>query len=150
MITYNSDNNNDNWLLQCLNSFFLFVIIMTTILCCQGCTTAKPVILERVFHDTVHVDRLHLDSVLLHDSVYFETVTHGDTIYRTKEVTRFRDRVSVRRDTVFVFRSGHTDVPVPQERKATFWEKLISPGSLVIFLVYVFTSTLVWLYHRKR
>lgn len=149
MTTYNSDNNDDNWLLQCLNSFFLFVIIMTSIVCCSSCTTARPVILERVSHDTVHVDRLHLDSVLLHDSVYFETVTHGDTIYRTKEVTRFRDRVSVRRDTVFVFRSGHTDVPVPQQRKTTFWDKLVSPVSLVIFLAYALISMLIWLCHRK-
>ena len=43
-------------------------------------------------------DRLRLDSVYLHDSIYITEKQAGDTIYKVKEVYRYRDRWRV--DTV--------------------------------------------------
>lgn len=138
------------FMLNALRDLYLFIIIMTSILCCSGCSSARPVILERVYHDTVHVDRLRLDSILLHDSVRIETAVRGDTVYRTKEVTRFRYRTSVRRDTVYLVYDRTDDIPVPQERKATFWDKLFCTETLCFAIAWVFIATLIWLYHRKR
>ena len=43
-------------------------------------------------------DRLRLDSIYLHDSIYITEKQAGDTIYKVKEVYRWRDRWRV--DTV--------------------------------------------------
>ena len=43
-------------------------------------------------------DRLRLDSVYVHDSIYLTEKQAGDTIYKVKEVYRWRDRWRV--DTI--------------------------------------------------
>ena len=43
-------------------------------------------------------DRLRLDSVYLHDSIYITEKQAGDTVYKVKEVYRYRDRWRV--DTI--------------------------------------------------
>lgn len=51
--------------------YWLIVIIImyiVLVLCCSSCSTPKPVVLERTYHDTVHINNLRLDSVYMHDS----------------------------------------------------------------------------------
>lgn len=132
--------------------YWLIVIIImyiVLVLCCSSCTTSKPVVLERTLHDTVHVNNLRLDSVFMHDSIYFESIIKGDTVYRTKEITRWRDRVSIKHDTIYTVRENKADISVPVERKQSLWKQFAVP---LISIVLMITSTvsLIWLIHRRK
>lgn len=132
--------------------YWLIVIIImyiVLVLCCSSCSTSKPVVLERTLHDTVHVNNLRLDSVYMHDSIYFESIVKGDTIYRTKEITRWRDRVSIKHDTIYTVRENKADIYVPVERKLSLWKQFAVP---LISIVLMITSTvsLIWLIHRRK
>lgn len=132
--------------------YWLIVIIImyiVLVLCCSSCTTSKPVVLEHTLHDTVHVNTLRLDSVFMHDSIYFESIIKGDTVYRTKEITRWRDRVSIKHDTIYTVRENKADISVPVERKLSLWKQFAVP---LISIVLMITSTvsLIWLIHRIK
>lgn len=132
--------------------YWLIVIIImyiVLVLCCSSCSTSKPVVLERTYHDTVHINNLRLDSVYMHDSIYFESIIKGDTIYRTKEITRWRDRVSIKHDTIYTVRENKDDISVPVERKLSLWKQFAVP---LISIVLMITSTvsLIWLIHRRK
>ncbi|WP_308275925.1 hypothetical protein [Prevotella sp.] len=132
--------------------YWLIVIIImyiVLVLCCSSCSTSKPVVLERTYHDTVHINNLRLDSVYMHDSIYFESIVKGDTIYRTKEITRWRDRVSIKHDTIYTVRENKADISVPVERKLSLWKQFAVP---LISIVLMITSTvsLIWLIHRIK
>lgn len=132
--------------------YWLIVIIImyiVLVLCCSSCSTSKPVVLERTLHDTVHINNLRLDSVYMHDSIYFESIVKGDTIYRTKEITRWRDRVSIKHDTIYTVRENKADISVPVERKLSLWKQFAVP---LISIVLMITSTvsLIWLIHRIK
>lgn len=132
--------------------YWLIVIIImyiVLVLCCSSCSTSKPVVLERTYHDTVHINNLRLDSVYMHDSIYFESIVKGDTIYRTKEITRWRDRVSIKHDTIYTVRENKADISVPVERKLSLWKQFAVP---LISIVLIITSTvsLIWLIHRIK
>ena len=132
--------------------YWLIVIIImyiVLVLCCTSCSTSKPVVLERTYHDTVHINNLRLDSVYMHDSNYFESIVKGDTIYRTKDITRWRDRVSIKHDTIYTVRENKADISVPVERKLSLWKQFAVP---LISIVLMITSTvsLIWLIHRRK
>ena len=148
-----NDSEHRKWLRFMVSDFYVFVVIMTIcigfIMCFSSCSTPKPVVLERTLHDTVHVNNLRLDSVFMHDSIYFESITKGDTIFRTKEITRWRDRVSIKHDTIYTVREDKDDISVPVERKLSLWKQFAVP---LISIVLMITSTvsLIWLIHRKK
>lgn len=129
---------------------WVFAICFCLMMCCSACSTSKPVVLERTLHDTVHVNNLRLDSIYMHDSIYFESIIKGDTVYRTKEITRWRDRVSIKRDTIYAVREKSVDIPVPQERTVPLWCRIIKyVGLLLVMLPAIFLISMIWLYHRK-
>lgn len=148
-----NDSEHRKWLRFMVSDFYVFVVIMTIcigfIMCFSSCSTPKPVVLERTLHDTVHVNNLRLDSIFQHDSIYFESIIKGDTVYRTKEITRWRDRVSIKHDTIYTVRENKDDISVPVERKLSLWKQFAVP---LISIVLMITSTvcLIWLIHRKK
>ena len=148
-----NDNEQREWLRSIISDFYWFVVIMTIwigiIVSCTSCSSPRPVVLERTYHDTVHINNLRLDSVYMHDSIYFESIVKGDTIYRTKEITRWRDRVSIKHDTIYTVRENKADISVPVERKLSLWKQFAVP---LISIVLMITSTvsLIWLIHRRK
>lgn len=133
--------------------YWLIVIIImyiVLVLCCSSCSTPKPVVLERTLHDTTYIDRLRLDSVVRHDSIYFESIVKGDTVYRSKEITRWRDRVSIKHDTIYAVREKCVDIPVPQERTVPLWIHILKGVYVLALLVsLIYIVVMIWLYHRK-
>ena len=149
-----NDSEHRKWLRFMVSDFYVFVVIMTIcigfIICASSCSTPKPVVLERTLHDTVHVNNLRLDSIFQHDSIYFESIVKGDTVYRTKEITRWRDRVSIKRDTIYAVREKSVDIPVPQERTVPLWIHILKGVFvLAILMSFIFIVVMIWLYHRK-
>ena len=128
----------------------LLLLVMTS------CTTQKPVVLERVVNktDTLYKTNYIADTFRVHDSIYVESYSVGNTIYKTKNVYKWRDRVSVKTDTIYksILRADSIPVPVPVEHKATWWERtqmfvgLFTIGAVVLVVL----SLLLWLIHRKE
>lgn len=149
------DNNaKRDWLRSIISDFYWFVVIMTIcigiIICCSSCSSSRPVVLERTLHDTVHINNIRLDSVYMHDSIYFESIVKGDTVYRTKEITRWRDRLSIKHDTVYAVREKSVDVPVPQERTVPLWIHILKGVYVLALLVpLIYIVVMIWLHHRK-
>lgn len=115
--------------------FIRFFFGILALMCLAGCSTCKPVIVERVVNktDTLYNASQRVDTFRIHDSVYVETYTMGDTVYKTRVEWRWRDRISCRADTVYktALRCDSVQVPVPVEHKATlrglhdFWVEII-------------------------
>ena len=96
-----------------LTTFGVLAVILLSLVGCR----AKSVVLERVVHntDTLYKTNLRVDSFRILDSVFVETFVRGDTVYKTHNVYKWRDRISYKTDTIFQFvlRSDSTQVPVP-------------------------------------
>ena len=86
-------------------------------LCLCGCRT-EYVPVESVRYDSLMIENLMRDSVFVRDSVYLKE--KGDTIYKYKDrfVYVYKNRV----DTFFAEKIREKEVPVPVERKLTWWE----------------------------
>lgn len=94
--------------------FLGFVVLLLT-----GCGTKYVVVPEYHVRDSV-VLRWQRDSVYLRDSVYVSLLSHGDTVYVTKCVTKYAYKDRVRTDTVIVERRD--SVPCIVERTQTEWK----------------------------
>ena len=92
------------------------VMLLFLLLLC-GCRT-EYVPVESVRYDSVMIEKLMRDSVFVRDSVYLQE--KGDTIYKYKDrfVYVYKNRV----DTFFAEKIREIEVPVPVERKLTWWE----------------------------
>lgn len=63
---------------------------------------------DRYVHDSVFIEKIdtlikvqeHRDSIILRDSVFVNVWQSADTIYKIKEVWKYRDRVSIKHDTI--------------------------------------------------
>lgn len=128
----------------------VLLLVMTS------CTTPKPIVLERVINktDTLYKTNYKADTFRLHDSVYVEYYTRGDTVYSQKSVWRWRDRISVKTDTIYkaMLQTDTTRLPIPVERKLSTWERTqMRVGQFTIgAVVLVVLSLLLWLIHRRR
>lgn len=123
--------------------FIRFFFGILALLCLAGCSTCKPVVVERVVNktDTLYNASQRIDSFRIHDSVYVETRTMGDTVYKTRVEWRWRDRISCKTDTVYKteVRCDSVQVPVPFKYKTSlrgglndFWVNIII---IVVFLL---------------
>lgn len=132
----------------------LLACAMLTLFC--GCSTPQPVVVERVVvkADTLYKAKTSADTFQLHDSVYVEHYTRGDTVYSQKSVWRWRDRISVKTDTIYkaMLQTDTTRLPIPVERKLSTWERTqMRVGQFTIgAVVLVVLSLLLWLIHRRR
>lgn len=98
-------------------------------------------------------DRLRIDSIYIHDSVYVTERQAGDTIYKTKEVYRNRERVvhdtinAGRVDSVRVVQTITRHVEVPA--KLTSWQsmrlKAFAPLLAVALALGAWVSRRLWL-----
>ena len=92
------------------------VMLLFLLLLC-GCRT-EYVPIESVRYDSVMIEKLMRDSVFVRDSVYLKE--KGDTVFKYKDrfVYVYKNRV----DTFFAEKIREKEIPVPVERKLTWWE----------------------------
>lgn len=76
--------------------------------------------------DTVYAVKTVRDTARVRDSVVVRVTAKGDTVYKTKETWRERERVRWRVDTVYkaAVRTDTIRVPVAVERKVPLWERV--------------------------
>lgn len=77
--------------------------------------------------DTVYAVKTVRDTARVSDSVIVSVTAKGDTVYKTKEVWRERERVRWRVDTVYkaAVRTDTIRVPAAADRKVPLWERMI-------------------------
>lgn len=93
-------------------SFFILAMLVVS------CST-KYVPVESVRVDSVHVERVRRDSVVLRDSVYI--LQRGDTVFKTKYKYLYRDRVL--RDTFYHVKCDTVTKVVKVEKELSYWQK---------------------------
>ena len=81
---------------------------------------AEYIPIESVRYDSIMIEKLMRDSVFVRDSVYLQE--KGDTVFKYKDrfVYVYKNRV----DTFFAEKIREIEVPVPVERKLTWWERV--------------------------
>lgn len=93
-------------------------------------TTREASTVERVVRDTVRVVRVARDTVAVRDTVRERYWTTSDTVWAVREVTRWRERVSRQRDTVW---RARTDTVRVMERVEV--DRVPSAGRLAWTLI---------------
>lgn len=76
--------------------------------------------LEVVKRDSVFIASLDRDSIFVRDSVFVRE--KGDTVYKYKDKYVYVYKTLV--DTFTVYRDREVEVPVPVERKLSWWERM--------------------------
>ena len=112
----------------------LFLILALGMLL-AGCRSIEYYPLETVLTDTVYVNRLSVDSILVRDSIYIHE--KGDTVteHRYHYIYRYKDRV----DTLYLASRDTVSVPYPVEKELTQWQSFkVDYGGWAITLVFVF------------
>lgn len=127
---------------------FLLSMVMALLLASLcGCSAHRGLAGESsVRVDTVYRYSARVDTLRTCDSVFLNTFVRGDTVFRVKEVTRWRDRLSARVDTVYkaALRTDTIRVPVAVERQLTWWERNVEKPLAKTGLVMVVAVALLW------
>ena len=118
-------------------------------LCLCGCRT-EYVPVESVRYDSLMIEKLMRDSVFVRDSVYLKE--KGDTVFKYKDrfVYVYKNRV----DTFFAEKIREIEVPVPVERKLTWWEVVkmewLDRIFAALIIVALYWNLKEWLARRTR
>lgn len=90
---------------------------------CVGCKSVEYVEVETIRLDTLHHYELQYDSIVRIDSIYEKEYVKGDTIYKEKEVHRYRNTHKAKVDTVREIKVEYVEKPIEVEKKLTAWQK---------------------------
>ena len=121
------------------------ILIFALVLMLFGCKTKDRIVtVEVVSHDTLWHEKTERDSIYLHDSIFVNQFTKGDTIFQIKDRwhTEYRDKYI--HDTVSVAKVDSIPVPyevqVEVEKKLSWWQKLLMAlgGVLLVSLLTIF------------
>ena len=128
--------------------YLYLILLLIMYLFCECRTEYVPI--ESVRYDSVMIEKLMRDSVFVRDSVYLQE--KGDTVFKYKD--RFVYVYKIRVDTFFAEKIREKEVPVPVERKLTWWERVklnyaewVIAVLVAIALVYALRQ---WLARKKR
>ena len=166
-----NDFGNDNWnndeermvmgFLMTVVSYMIAVTVFTLLVCmCSGCSAHKAVAgASSVRADTIYKVAVRADTLRVLDSVLVNTYVRGDTVFREREVYRWREHGSTRVDTVYktALRSDTVRVPVAAERRLSWWERSVEEplGDIVRVLLWVCAAAAalwggVWTWRRVK
>ena len=98
--------------------YHYLILLLIMYFFCECRTEYVPI--ESVRYDSVMIEKLMRDSVFVRDSVYLKE--KGDTVFKYKDrfVYVYKNRV----DTFLAEKIREIEVPVPVERKLTWWERV--------------------------
>lgn len=166
-----NDFGNDNWnndeermvmgFLMSLLSYMIAATVFAVLVClCSGCSAKRVAVGESsVRVDTIYKVAVRADTLRVLDSVLVNTYVRGDTVFRDREVYRWREHGSVRVDTVYktALRSDTIRVPVAAERRLSWWERNVEEplGNIVRVLLRVAALVALlcggaWMWRRRK
>lgn len=122
---------------QTILAYLLLLLVVVGML--MSCTRTVYVPGET---KTEYVVQERVDSLIMHDSVYVERVTKGDTIRETKYRYKYIDRLRERTDTIAL----HDSIPVPYPvievdhqmntfQRTFFWVGIVASIFIIIYCV---------------
>lgn len=113
----------------------------------MSCTRTVYVPTQSVKTDSIAVERVRIDSIVMRDSV--SVIDRGDTV----RIERWRTRYITRRDTIAVERVRTDSIAVPYrvevERPLTLWQRIkLSLGGWALLAVLIAAAVMVWRLRR--
>lgn len=127
---------------------FIAVLVGMCVYSFVSCST-QYIPVETVRTDSVFLSRLQRDSLIIRDSIYIKE--KGDT------VLEYRNRIIYRNvlvnDTVYINVRDSVQVPVPVEKKLTFWEKQVKElGHICTGVVFIYMLYLLmrWIIKKRQ
>lgn len=126
-------------------SIILFLTLLLTAVL-TSCRTVKYVPIHSVSRDTVRlVSRSH-DTIITRDTFLLDRYRQGDTVYITRHVVRYRDRVSLQHDTIY--RAHRDTIAIPVE--VTKYKTQSTPTIMKLAII-IAAIVLITLYiHREQ
>lgn len=124
-----------------------YLLIALLAILAIGCRSVEYV--EVVKTDTLRTHSYHRDSVYKLDSITTIIYTQGDTVYRDREVYRYRDKIITKVDTLQ--QVAIREVPIIVEKKLTTWQAFkIEAGDWLLGLIVlvVIVKILQWIRNR--
>ena len=128
--------------------YYYLILLLIMYFFCECRTEYVPI--ESVRYDSVMIEKLMRDSVFVSDAVYLKE--KGDTIYKYKDrfVYVYKNRV----DTFFTEKIREKEVPVPVERKLSWWEVVkmewLDRIFAALIIVALYWNLKEWLARRTR
>ena len=124
-----------------------YLLIALLAILAIGCRSVEYV--EVVKTDTLRTHSYHRDSVYKLDSITTIIYTQGDTIYRDREVYRYRDKIITKVDTLQ--QVAIREVPIIVEKKLTTWQAFkIEAGDWLLGLIVLVVIVKILLWIRNR
>lgn len=114
---------------------------------CSCSTQYVPV--ESVRYDSVFFEKICKDSIFVRDSVFIRQ--KGDTVFKDKFKLVYK--YVFQRDTMLTVRRDSIPVPVPVEKKRTWWEQTkidVGGYAVAIIVIYVLCRLMRWIIMRTR
>lgn len=114
---------------------------------CSCSTQYVPV--ESVRYDSVFFEKIRKDSIFVQDSVFIRQ--KGDTVFKDKFKVVYK--YVLQRDTMLTVRRDSIPVPVPVEKKRTWWEQTkidVGGYAVTIIVIYVLCRLMRWFIMRTR
>ena len=115
---------------------------------CSSCST-QYVPVESVRYDSVFFEKIRKDSIFVHDSVFIRQ--EGDTVFKDKFKIVYK--YVLQRDTMLTVRRDSIPVPIPVEKKRTWWEQTkidVGGYAVAIIVIYVLCRLMRWIIMRTR
>lgn len=129
-----------------------FAIIVAFVCAMCSCSRVQYVPVTSVRTDTLLTTRVAHDSIWLRDSVWNDRYVRGDTVFVNRTTIRWRDRVSLRHDTVWRTRTDSVTQLVTAKatkvRTRSVWRDVAVP-ILNLFIPWAVAAFFLWRYHRK-
>jgi hypothetical protein len=121
-------------------------MLLTWSLC--SCST-QYVPVESVRYDSIFIEKLKKDSIFVQDSVFIRQ--KGDTVFKDK--FKFVYKYVLLRDTMLTVRRDSVPVPVPVEKKRTWWEQTkidVGGYAVTIVVIFILYRLMRWIIKRTR
>ena len=115
---------------------------------CSSCFT-QYVPVESVRYDSVFFEKIRKDSIFVQDSVFIRQ--KGDTVFKDKFKVVYK--YVLLRDTMLTVRRDSIPIPVPVEKKRTWWEQTkidVGGYAVTIIVIYVLCRLMRWFIIRTR
>ena len=128
----------------------LIAIIIAMV--CVGCKSVEYVEVETIRLDTLHHYVHQIDSIVRIDSIYEREYVKGDTIYKEKEVHRYRNTHKAKVDTVREIKVEYVEKPIEVEKKLSVWDKVrigIADCFLAIVALGLLAFAIFWVIKKK-
>lgn len=111
--------------------YHYLILLLVMYFFCECRTEYIPI--ESVRYDSLMIEKLMRDSVFVRDSVYL--MEKGETVYQYKDKYVYVYKIRV--DTFYMEKIREVEVPVPVERKLSWWERIKMEYTEIVISVFI-------------